>query len=635
MQAPHGPGTGVQIENPVPGPIGQVLQFGFNLPAWVQLALAGTGMVVGAWIVWQAWTRRVALRAWFGQRSRGYQLGIVAIGLVALSSVGAAGYAGNHYMQHDNDFCMSCHVMGDAWNAFQQSEHRKLECHACHRQGMVANARQLYFWIAERPDVIPDHAGVPTKICAECHVQNRADSSWKRIVRTAGHRLHMESDSSALKDVACVTCHGQEVHRFKSVDKTCGQSGCHDTKDTKIVLGKMAGQSTQHCVGCHTFSRVVAEDLPIDTLKHFLSPVGSSGSCLGCHQMQQRMKDFSAAQDRGHQAVCGTCHNPHTQKEPKAAYESCATGGCHADLATRSPFHARSGPHKAASCGQCHDAHSWKPKGTQCVDCHKTVLKPAAAWRDAASARRGRMARGTSRTTARAVAHVSPRGVSQVAARGVRVVRDVRVDQPAATAPRAQPPKDSPTFSHRTHGVLACAGCHRANGALFVRTTADCAGCHHAANRPVACEGCHRMRTQLAAPLMRPLTVRTTTGRPARMVRAPFAHVAHRDLECRGCHTEGPLLAVTRDCASCHVAHHEPERACATCHKPALSVHARASHDGCAGAGCHSNASVLALPATRTVCQACHAAQQHSHYPRRECADCHAVHWTPAARPSR
>lgn len=645
MQAPHGPGSGVILENPVPGPIGQVLQFGFNLPAWVQLGLLLAGIAVGGFVFFTLWRRRVEIAAWLGVKSRGYRIGLGAVGLVALSSIGAVGYAGNHYMEHNNDFCMSCHVMGDAWNAFQKSEHRKLECHACHRQGMVANVRQLYFWIAERPVEIPEHAKVPTKICAECHVQSKADSNWKRIVRTAGHRLHLESDSSALKEVACVTCHGQEVHRFRPVDKTCGQSGCHKESDTKVVLGKMAGQARQHCTGCHTFLRVAPEDAPTDSLRKMLTPVGSDGSCLGCHQMQQRLKDFAPDQDKGHKAVCGTCHNPHTQKEPKGAYETCANSGCHSNLTERSPVHAKDGPHGKATCGQCHEAHSWKPKGLECVDCHKTITrsgarpsaKPISRWRDDPMTR-GRRARGAAqaarRVFGRVAFHASNARVTVRPVRPVRLVRPVQATS-SAQQPVGKAPKDSPSFSHRTHGVLACSGCHRANGALFVRTKADCAGCHHAAERPVACEGCHRMRTQLATPLPATLQVTPATGRAPRTQQTTFAHVAHRDLECRSCHVQGPQLGVNRTCASCHVEHHDEARACSACHTRPLSTHTRAAHDGCAGSGCHSNAAVLALPASRQVCLACHAAQRQAHYPRRECADCHATHWTPAARPPR
>ncbi|MCA9722291.1 MAG: hypothetical protein KC489_07795, partial [Gemmatimonadetes bacterium] len=78
---------------------------------------------------------------------------------------------------------------------------------------------------------------------------------WERIATTAGHRTHLESDSTALKDVQCVTCHGAEVHAFLPASQTCGQSGCHE--NLKITLGKMAEQTTWHCNTCHQFTAEV------------------------------------------------------------------------------------------------------------------------------------------------------------------------------------------------------------------------------------------------------------------------------------------------------------------------------------------------------------------------------------------
>jgi hypothetical protein len=655
----------IVVKNPVPGFIGKALQFGFNLPSAVQAGLAIAGGVVGLLVVFLAWKHREQILAWLDTRSRGYKMGLAAMAAFMVIGGGSAAYAGQHYMEHNNDFCMSCHVMGDAWTAFQQSEHRKLECHQCHRQSQLANARQLYYWVAERPTEIPAHAKIPTKICAECHVQSRADSGWKRIIRTAGHRLHLENDSSALKEVQCVTCHGQEVHRFKPVDKTCGQSGCHQSKDTQIKLGAMAGQTSQHCTGCHTFTRVVPENISMDSTRAYLKPTGAPTSCLGCHKMQDKLKGFRAEDDKGHKGVCGTCHNPHKQLKPTDAYQSCAAGGCHQDLASKAPFHAKGGKHASPACGQCHEAHSWKPIGTQCIDCHKNIqnndARPTRANQraDNGSSNHGSLNHGSLNgdngggAVLRPIAH----RLSVVASRG-RALRTTHLQsrrrgsaraivfrhatyrqappqlpvKPAATLGK---PKDSQRFSHKTHKVLACGGCHTNNGAtLTVKTKADCASCHHAAERPIACEGCHSLKKELDKVLPKSLTMHTSQNTPVRTRTATFNHVKHRDLECKGCHTSGVMLSVTKDCASCHTEHHNPERVCASCHTPAKSLHVRASHDGCAGAGCHTNADVLALTPSRTTCLVCHT-EQVNHKPKRECAECHAVTWTPTARGSR
>ena len=167
----------------------------------------------------------------------------------AVLVIGAAGFGtvSWNYMQHDNAFCTGCHIMKGPFQRFTGSKHDSLSCHACHQQSIFASARQLYLWVADRPQQISMHAKVPTRVCAGCHVQgDKEKEKWKRIATTAGHRVHLESDSSALRNVQCTTCHGLEVHRFVPVDSTCGQSGCHIS--TEIRLGKMAGQTGFHCI---------------------------------------------------------------------------------------------------------------------------------------------------------------------------------------------------------------------------------------------------------------------------------------------------------------------------------------------------------------------------------------------------
>ena len=633
------------VKNPVPGPVGQLFQLAFNMPRWVQWGGIIVAAIVALIVLRIMYMRRAEISAWLAQRSSAYKMGLAALAAVMLLGAGGVGYAGNHYMQHNNDFCVGCHVMGDAWGAFQRSEHKKLECHDCHRQSIFASARQLYFWVAEKPNDIPKHAKVPTRICSECHVQNDADSTWKRVVNTAGHRLHLKSDSASLKGkVECVTCHGQEVHEFKSVDKTCGQSNCHAPKDTKIVLGAMAGQTSQHCTGCHTFSRVVPENISMDSTRKFLLANGTADSCLGCHEMNVRMKNFSPQSDRGHNGVCGTCHNPHTQREPKDAYKSCAASGCHTDLEKRGQFHTGLAKHTTASCGECHKAHEWKAVGRECIDCHKTIFTkepPRASSSDEAQAHDPSLLRpiawhrATPRRRGRGAVHTARRRPPRSEA---RVVRHVALQPPVRSDAKAEPklaapPKDNPAFSHRIHRVLSCGGCHdqkNTHGTVTVRKADECAACHHSAERSVSCEGCHKKGGKLEKAIPRSVTMKTSADTPARTRTLPFAHRTHRDLDCKGCHTSGIRLGVTRDCQSCHKEHHVAERTCATCHVPAKDLHLRDSHEGCAGSSCHSNAEVLALTPSRTVCLACHT-EQVNHKPKRECAECHGVQWGTSA----
>ena len=281
--------------SPLPGGLAAVTRFLFNLPSWFQISGALVGGAVAVWVCWLLWKRRAAILTWLRTRSRGAKIGMAtAAGIILLGFAGLGTY-GWHFMMHDNSFCSSCHVMSGAFARFQHSEHKQLECHDCHQQSMYANARQLVLWVLEKPQVIPMHKHVPNAVCASCHLQKaeNADSVWKRVSATAGHRLHLHSDSASLKNVMCVKCHGLEVHHFVPVDSTCGQSQCHAT--VQIHLGKMARQTQLHCTRCHQFTENVSEQISLDSTRRVLVP--SMAECFDCHDMKSAVGKSEPAAD--------------------------------------------------------------------------------------------------------------------------------------------------------------------------------------------------------------------------------------------------------------------------------------------------------------------------------------------------
>jgi hypothetical protein len=256
--------------------------------------------------------------------------------------------------------------MGPSYIRFTESEHSQLECHDCHQQPMTASMRQLYLWVVERPEEIGEHAPVASAVCARCHITEDPEETWELISATQGHQVHLESDSTALDDVQCVTCHGREVHRFVPAEETCASAGCHTPADTRIALGNMAGAETSfHCLGCHVFTAPV-------------QPAGAPGAggivpaveqCSSCHAMQPMLAEFSP-ETEPHDAVCGACHNPHDQAAPAAAFDTCASAGCHSDPAALTPFH-RGLEHVAVeNCAACHTAHGFVVDGSDCRSCH-------------------------------------------------------------------------------------------------------------------------------------------------------------------------------------------------------------------------------------------------------------------------
>lgn len=102
------------VKNPVPGPVGQLFQLAFNMPRWVQWGGIIVAAIVALIVLRIMYMRRAEISAWLAQRSSAYKMGLAALAAVMLLGAGGVGYAGNHYMQHNNDFCVGCHVMGDA-----------------------------------------------------------------------------------------------------------------------------------------------------------------------------------------------------------------------------------------------------------------------------------------------------------------------------------------------------------------------------------------------------------------------------------------------------------------------------------------------------------------------------------------
>lgn len=363
----------VVVESPLPTGAAEVVHFLLNtVPQWVQIAGVFVGAFVAVALLVIGWRHRQRIYAWFAARSGAWKLGTVAVVLLVLGGVGFAGVKSWTFIKHDNSFCSGCHLMAEPFLAFTSSEHSELMCHECHQENLRDKARQLYQWVAERPDRIGPHAVVPNGVCITCHSQRDADSTWQRISATAGHAIHLNPRSPVMRETSCLTCHGQEVHRFTPVQETCAQSGCHDR--LLIQLGKMAGQTSLHCSTCHNFASPLAETGRIDSARAALVP--NEEQCLACHKMRERLKSFRPDADP-HNGVCGACHNPHTQTTPAGAFQSCATSGCHAPSDSLIAKHRPVRGHRLRTCGACHGAHTWTAAGVACESCHTGISDPA------------------------------------------------------------------------------------------------------------------------------------------------------------------------------------------------------------------------------------------------------------------
>ena len=595
---------------PLPGGIAALLRFFFNLPQWIQITAFFVGVAGAAFVALVLWRRRQAIVAWVLARPRQIKIGFTAAAAVVLLGAAGFGTLSWNYMQHDNGFCTGCHIMKTPFQRFAGSKHDSLSCHNCHQQSMFASMRQLYLWVAERPSEIGKHAKVATRVCASCHVTDQKEK-WQRIATTAGHRTHLESDSSALRGVQCVTCHGFEVHRFVPVNATCAQSGCHVT--TAIRLGKMAGQTDLHCVACHQFTADVPLLATRDSAAGTLRP--GAHQCLGCHEMRAMLADFDPARDP-HRQTCGMCHNPHEQTRPAEALKSCASAGCHADWRSE-PFHTGQ-PHRkvAQQCTVCHQPHGAKVDASDCAGCHTAVRERS----------QGRRAPPLPFDTTKALRRVSQVVPFEPELRGKGDAHPPRAAP--RTPPIPPPPAPLDTFPHDRHRPLACITCHttRQGGTRLTFTAPrGCQLCHHQAPATSTCTTCHADAKRAAADTVTALVA--VAGHPPRGRPVVFRHERHQAARCVACHTAPATLApepTAATCQACHENHHAPGRDCGSCHGAAQprAAHATLGDMHVACDNCHAEKVVALLTPDRAFCQTCHA-DKREHHTGRECTTCH------------
>jgi hypothetical protein len=491
-------------------------------------------------------------------------LGVV--GLLIITGLGAAGYYTYRtydFVQHDNDFCMSCHLMSEPFELFAKSAHQGLGCKACHRPNMLQRAQMGLTQVVENPEEIRVHAEVPNEICAECHVEGDPER-WRLIANTVGHRIHLESDDPVLQGLRCVECHSTSIHEFSPIDRTCAQSGCHE--DNSVQLGEM-GALTIHCAACHNFVAPVGEATLLGTPEQ-AAILPDYDECLSCHAMRVLVE---MPEPDPHEGGCAACHNPHEQTEPAQAAQSCATVGCHDDTRDITPFHRGLELETLTDCMYCHQAHDFSLDGSNCATCHAGAEAPADA---------------------------------------VAQTLDFSHDEHESVD------CGSCHASGDTHGATSvttlsdCRSCHHEETA-----SASCDRCHGPADAP---DTVHR-RTVLMA-------LDVGVNDPDRVFLFPHERHRELDCASCHSEGLAMTPPDDLDCTSCHEDHHTPVSDCAACHQAApVSAHPPSeTHVTCSGAGCHTDVPFESVPRTRPFCLGCHQ-DLRDHEPEGTCSDCHQL----------
>ncbi len=261
---------------------------------------------------------------------------VIVIGLLTFGVIKFIDFY--NYMEHEPEFCLSCHIMESSWDRWATSEHKDIECHSCHKQSLFASMSQLFNYAFRDYDEIETHAEVPQELCMNCH--ESGSSEWIQVANTPGHKLHSEEQG-----IQCTECHSSSVHRFEPLSLVCNQ--CH--ADQVVANDKMADM---HCDTCHNFL------VETGTNDQFLP---SRESCLDCHEALAG-KDMTWPADSPMQFDCGSCHRPH---DPDQQIVECKS--CHAE---QKLLH-NTVPHSAAKCITCHQPHAWEtPDRNDCYTCH-------------------------------------------------------------------------------------------------------------------------------------------------------------------------------------------------------------------------------------------------------------------------
>lgn len=630
----------VVLKRFAPAPVVQFFLQQSPLVMWGGLVLA---LVVAVLFLRWIWPRLPSLWAWYKGWSRPAKATFFgAVAVVALSSV-FLGYRSYDYIMNDSRFCTGCHIFmppgqvveiadtGDYTMVSRLSgKHDTLNCHTCHEFRAMSEARKMVLWMSgfrytkEGLDKkgAPAHGFVPRNICETCHVQGNAKESWQAIASTAGHRVHLQSDSASgklLSGSECLTCHAQTAHVFSPTDSTCSQQGCHLTDETRIRLGRMTSASGLHCTVCHAFTADVPALATLDSASRTLRPARQQ--CLSCHAMEKVLPDFNAAKEP-HGGQCGVCHNPHSQATPAAAVKSCASAQCHADWKDN-PFHTGKVHRRTAEqCLTCHAPHASRVDPSDCAGCHESVrartrYRPPVPFDTTRALKRVVMQPGPADDPPRGQGDAPPEDVlSGVFMSGYGVL----------TPPAAD------SFPHARHTRLSCIECHTTrdgHGGLTFETPRGCDICHHQAPAASKCAACHSSG-EMARALHATLTV-AVPRQPPRPREVPFAHQAHARYQCLECHSTPVTMAPaaeTASCRNCHENHHESARDCAACHtgydiRAKHAPEVEASHQRCDA--CHAARTVRLLEPTRSFCGTCHERQRTGHHPEKECSVCHLL----------
>jgi cytochrome c nitrite reductase small subunit len=298
---------------------------------------------------------------------------IVIAVLMLVMTVGGGVIAFKFYdfTQNNPKFCVACHLMQPAFDAWAESEHSEINCHDCHHLTIAEQNNLLVSFVLHRPEKVPDRHGkiiVGWKYCVSCHWETEEKyPEAPKVNDSSMHARHYFTEQ-----IECAKCHGYITHQFTPEARFC--INCHEDK---TVHG--AGMEGLACLNCHT-----------DRTTDFLP---GRGKCLYCHggekmrewldagetidvrhyrppdETIERATKISLRKDAPMRFSCYRCHKPHEKVRPD-------WGNCF-DCHRRVKDVGRHGMHidvMGMGCKECHKPHTWTVTEAKakkiCTKCH-------------------------------------------------------------------------------------------------------------------------------------------------------------------------------------------------------------------------------------------------------------------------
>lgn len=295
--------------------------------------------------------------------------------LIIFTGGGYTAFRFYDFTQKSPKFCVGCHLMQPAFDAWAASEHKGINCHDCHHLSIAEANQLLITFLIKRPTAVPPRHGkiiVPWKTCIRCHWEKDEKYTQAQLI----NRSQMHAKHVFIEQIECSKCHGYIVHKFLPDERFC--SNCHKGK---VVHG--LGMEGLACLNCHT-------DRTTD-----LRP--GRKKCLFCHgndrvreellrnktidvkyftpdkkviERAQRLTTFPSGAPM-ERFYCYECHKPHLEVRPD--WGDCLLN-CHRNIlgVGKHPLHIKV---VGMGCKQCHKPHSWRvteeTAKKDCVSCHE------------------------------------------------------------------------------------------------------------------------------------------------------------------------------------------------------------------------------------------------------------------------